>query len=90
MRKIVFSLVAATVLLASVGAAFANGPVKLTDVQLDKVTAGDAPTASSLLAASTTELNNLLTISSLGLGLLTGTLLPTPALSALSSFTATP
>ena len=41
MRHIVFSLVAATAFLASVGAAVAD-PVKLTDVQLDKVTAGDA------------------------------------------------
>jgi hypothetical protein len=42
MRHIVLSLVAATALLASVGAAAAKDPVKLTDVQLDKVTAGDA------------------------------------------------
>lgn len=41
MRHIVFSLLAATALLAYVGAAVAD-PVKLTDVQLDKVTAGDA------------------------------------------------
>ena len=48
MRHIAFNLLAATALLASVGAAAAKDPVnakdpvKLTDVQLDKVTAGDA------------------------------------------------
>jgi hypothetical protein len=36
------SVVAAVALLASVGAAYAKGPVTLTDSQLDKITAGDA------------------------------------------------
>jgi hypothetical protein len=42
MRRKFFSLVAAAALLASVGAADAKGPVKLTDVQLDEATAGAA------------------------------------------------
>jgi hypothetical protein len=42
MRHKFFSLVAAAALLASVGAADAKGPVKLTDVQLDEATAGAA------------------------------------------------
>jgi hypothetical protein len=45
MRRMVFSLVAAAALVASVGAADAQGPVTLTDVQLDKATAGSAYTA---------------------------------------------
>ena len=62
MRGKVFRLVAAAALLASVGAANApanaQGPVTLTDNQLDKVTAG--ATAADLLAFSTATLNNLL------------------------------
>ena len=38
-------MVAAAALLASVGIANAEGPVKLTDVQLDKVTAGATQTS---------------------------------------------
>ena len=41
----VVSLVAVVALLASVGTANAEGPVKLTDVQLDKVTAGATQTS---------------------------------------------
>ena len=47
-------IVAAVALLASIGAASAKDPVKLTDGQLDKVTAGasvtQVPIAASLLA----------------------------------------
>ena len=42
MRNKGLSVVAAVALLASVGAAYAKGPVTLTDGQLDKITAGDA------------------------------------------------
>ena len=42
MRSKVLSFVAAAALLASVGAAYAQGPVTLMDDQLDKITAGDA------------------------------------------------
>jgi cytochrome oxidase Cu insertion factor (SCO1/SenC/PrrC family) len=75
MRSNILSLVAAAALLASVGAANAadhatanaadhapvnaKGPVKLTDNQLDTVTAGDA---ASLLAANYQLLNTLLTL----------------------------
>jgi hypothetical protein len=41
----VVGLVAAVALLTSVGIANAEGPVKLTDVQLDKVTAGATQTS---------------------------------------------
>ena len=41
----VVGLVAAVALLASVGIANAEGPVKLTDVQLDKITAGATQTS---------------------------------------------
>jgi hypothetical protein len=41
----VVGLVAAAALLASVGIANAKGPVKLADVQLDKVTAGATQTS---------------------------------------------
>ena len=54
------SVVAAAALLTSVGAAYAKGPVTLTDDQLDKVTAGNA---AFLLALSEAELNALLTLS---------------------------
>jgi hypothetical protein len=71
MRSRVVGLVAAAALLASVGianaadaTANAKGPVKLTDNQLDKVTAGataaDPLTAAEILAFSTATLNNVL------------------------------
>ena len=67
MRHIVFGLVA-TALLASVGAAVAKEPVKLTDVQLDKATAGDTVNSTNetsfLLGLSETDLGRLLAISS--------------------------
>ena len=75
------SLVAAAALLASVGvanaaenaAAKAEGPVTLTDNQLDEVTAGDAASQTAfLLSTSTAELNNLLTISNNTLSFLNG------------------
>ena len=62
-------LVAAAALMASVGIANAKGPVKLTDAQLDKVTAGASNTSvnvaatqqlNTLLAANTQQLNNQL------------------------------
>ena len=59
MHSKVVGLVAAAALLASVGIANAEGPVTLTDGQLDKITAGDAQT-SATLAASTAQLNALL------------------------------
>src|SRR5258708_34820037 len=46
----VVGLVAAAALLASVGIANAEGPVKLTDGQLDKITAGASPTSASVAA----------------------------------------
>jgi hypothetical protein len=71
MRDKVLSLVAAAALLASVGVANAKGPVTLTDVQLDKATAGADETA-FLLANSTATLNRLLTITNWTLGFLNG------------------
>jgi hypothetical protein len=77
----VLSLVAATALLASVGAANAaenaaakaKGPVTLTDNQLDTVTAGDAASQTAfLLSVSTAELNRLLAISNFTIGFLNG------------------
>jgi hypothetical protein len=54
----VVGLVAAAALLASVGIANAEGPVKLTDGQLDKITAGASPTSASVAAnVATTGLN---------------------------------
>jgi len=67
----VVGLVAAAALMASVGIANAKGPVKLTDAQLDKVTAGASNTSvnvaatqqlNTLLAANTQQLNNQLAI----------------------------
>jgi hypothetical protein len=67
----VVGLVAAAALLASVGIANAKGPVELTDVQLDKITAGASATSvnaaataqlNTLLAANTQQLNNQLAI----------------------------
>jgi hypothetical protein len=81
MRDKVLSVVAATALLASVGVANAQGPVTLTDGQLDKATAGAAATSTNqvgfLLGTSTNELNNLLTLSYFTIGLLNGAFLPT-------------
>ena len=51
MRSNALCLVAAAALLASVGSANAKEPVKLTDVQLDKITAGAAPTSADVSAA---------------------------------------
>jgi len=48
MRSKVVGLVAAAALSASVGIANAKGPVKLTDGQLDKVTAGATQTSANL------------------------------------------
>jgi hypothetical protein len=55
----VVGLVAAAALLASVGIANAEGPVKLTDVQLDKITAGATQTSVNVAAnaAATATLN---------------------------------
>ena len=58
-------LVAAAALLVSVGIANAKGPVKLADVQLDKVTAGAS--ASDVNAAATQQLNSLLAANTLQL-----------------------
>jgi hypothetical protein len=61
----VVGLVAAVALLASVSIANAKGPVKLTDGQLDKVTAGAS--ASSINASATQQLNSLLAANTLQL-----------------------
>jgi len=55
----IVSLAAAVALLASVGIANAKGPVKLTEGQLDKITAGASPTSASVAAnvATTGALN---------------------------------
>ena len=50
MRSNVVGLVAAAALLASVGIANAKSPVKLTDGQLDNITAGASPTSAALAA----------------------------------------
>ena len=84
MSSKVLGLVAAAALLASVGIAnaadatanAAKGPVKLTDNQLDTVTAG--ATAADLLASSTATLNNLLAISNRTVGFLNGFFAFTP------------
>ena len=59
MRGKVVGLVAAAALLASIGIANAKSPVKLTDGQLDKITAGASPTSASVAAnvATTGALN---------------------------------
>jgi hypothetical protein len=54
MRSNVVGLVAAAALLASVGIANAKSPVKLTDGQLDKITAGASLTSASLAASVAT------------------------------------
>jgi hypothetical protein len=59
MRRGLIGLVAGVALMASVGIATAKEPLKLTDGQMDGVTAGGTnPTVSS-----TQPLNNLVTIS---------------------------
>jgi hypothetical protein len=88
----VLSVLAAAMLLASVGVANAKdakGPVELKDVQLDKVTAGAsaANQTASLLATSTATLNRLVTISNFTVGFLNG--VPQAPL-PLSTFIATP
>ena len=60
MRSNVVSLLAATALLAFVGSANAKDPVELTDVQLDKITAGDTQTSANVAAnvlAATVNVN---------------------------------
>jgi len=52
MRDKLLSLAAAA-LLASVGGAYAKGPVTLTDSQLDTATAGDSPLAFPLTGSAT-------------------------------------
>jgi hypothetical protein len=59
MRDKVLSLAAAAALLASVGGAYAKGPVTLTDGQLDTVTAGD-------------QLNSLLALTDFTIAFLSG------------------
>ena len=49
---LVFSLVAAAALLASVSLANAKAPVKLTDGQLDNVTAGGSPALAADVATA--------------------------------------
>jgi hypothetical protein len=83
------SLVAAAALLASVGAANAaenaaakaKGPVKLTDNQLDNVTAGAATNqVAFLMAISAADVSRLTAISNFTLGFLSGVPQPLPAL----------
>src|SRR6201988_1664251 len=59
MRSNVVGLVAAAALLASAGIANAKSPVKLTDGQLDNITAGASPASATLAAniATTGALN---------------------------------
>jgi hypothetical protein len=74
-------MVAAAALLVSVGVANAKGPVKLTDNQLDKVTAGAATNqVAFLMAISTATVNRLTTLSNFTLGFLSGVPQPLPAL----------
>ena len=73
MRNKGLSFLAAAALLTSVGAAYAKGPVTLTDRQLDKVIAGDAASQTAfLVGVSTDELNRLLAISNFAVGFLNG------------------
>ena len=83
------SLVAAAALLASVGrakaadhaTANAKGPVKLTDNQLDNVTAGAATNqVAFLMAISAADVSRLTAISNFTLGFLNGVPQPLPAL----------
>jgi hypothetical protein len=50
MHSNVFSFVAVAALLASVGSANARDPLKLTDVQLDEIIAGDTQTSANVAA----------------------------------------
>jgi hypothetical protein len=59
MRNNVLSLVAAAVLLASVGSANAKDPLKLTDVQLDEIVAGDTQTSANVAAKVLTATENV-------------------------------
>jgi hypothetical protein len=76
MRHLLFSLAAATALFASVGAAAAKDPVKLTDGQLDRATAGDTVNSTNetayLLGLSETELSRQLAIASFATSWLNG------------------
>ena len=86
MRSRVVGLVAAAALLASVGianaadaTANAKGPVKLTDNQLDKVTAGAATNEVAFLTAiSAVDVSRLTAISNFTLGFLSGVPQPLP------------
>jgi hypothetical protein len=87
MRSKAVGLVAAAALLASVGianaadhaTANAKGPVKLTDNQLDKVTAGDATSQVAFLTAiSAGDVSRLTAISNFTLGFLNGVPQPLP------------
>jgi hypothetical protein len=82
----VVGLVAAAALLASVGIANAKGPVKLTDGQLDKITAGAS--ASSINASATAELNSLVAASTNTVVALNG--LTTNTLNFFNAFLTTP
>jgi hypothetical protein len=64
MHSKVVGLVAAAALLASVGIANAEGPVTLTDGQLDKITAGATQTSASVAAnaAATATLNYVVAV----------------------------
>jgi hypothetical protein len=64
MRNKGLSIVAAAALLTSVSAAYAKGPVALTDGQLDTVTAGDATTLAFLEGVTALELDQLLAVTS--------------------------
>jgi hypothetical protein len=90
MRHIVLNLVAAAALLASVGAAAAKDPLTLTDVQLDKATAGDTTNeVVFLVGISETDLSRLQAISDFAHGWLNSFPQPLPGLSA-TGLTAAP
>jgi hypothetical protein len=70
MRRGLMGLVAGVALIASIGIATAKEPLKLTDGQMDGVTAGgtnpmvsSTQTLNNLVTISNNTLNNLLTIS---------------------------
>jgi hypothetical protein len=78
------SVVAAVALLTSVGAAYAKGPVTLTDSQLDKVTAGDAASLTTFVVGistleSTLEIEEILILARLN-PVLVLYLFPNPAI----------
>jgi hypothetical protein len=89
MRRGLIGLVAGVALIASIGIATAKEPLKLTDGQMDSVTAGgtnptvsSAQTLANLVTISNNTLNNLLTISNNTLGFFnafTGFAASTPA-----------